>query len=204
MNDLDRALGDIRDIRRNMAQNTVFRGYGPLALCTTAAFAVIAALLQAHFVPLPTEHPRLYVGLWTSTGVLSAAWILVHAVTRSRRLHSALADDMISLAIEQFLPAAVAGCLLTIVLLLNAPQSIWMLPGLWQLIYSLGVFASCRFLPRAMLSAAAWFLLSGLLCLSLGNQRALQPWTMASAFGIGQTLIGLVLYATAKGEAHDA
>jgi len=30
-----------------------------------------------------------------------------------------------------------------------------MLPGLWQIVFSLGVFSSCRFLPRPMLAAGA-------------------------------------------------
>ena len=57
---------------------------------------------------------------------------------------------MIHSALEQFLPGIVAGFLLTGVLLRCAPQSLWMLPGLWQVLFSTGVFASCRFLPRQM------------------------------------------------------
>jgi hypothetical protein len=58
--------------------------------------------------------------------------------------------EMIHSALEQFLPGIVAGFLLTGVLLRCAPQSLWMLPGLWQVLFSMGVFASCRFLPRQM------------------------------------------------------
>ena len=37
--------------------------------------------------------------------------------TRSRRIHSALSDEMIRMAVEQFLPSLGAGLLLTILLL---------------------------------------------------------------------------------------
>lgn len=40
MQDLDKALGDIRRIRRQVARSTEFRGYGPATLAGTAAIAV--------------------------------------------------------------------------------------------------------------------------------------------------------------------
>ena len=55
---------------------------------------------------------------------------------------------MIRIAVEQFLPALGAGLLLTFTLQRVAPAQLWMLPGLWQVIFSLGIFASCRFLPE--------------------------------------------------------
>ena len=37
-----------------------------------------------------------------------------------------------------------------------------MLPGLWQILFSLGVFASCRLLPRATFGVAVFYLVAGL------------------------------------------
>ncbi len=56
---------------------------------------------------------------------------------------------MIYQAIEQFLPAGIAGMVLAGVLWRFAPETLWMLPGLWQVLVSLGIFASMRSLPRA-------------------------------------------------------
>src|SRR6202043_2542833 len=105
---------------------------------------------------------------------------------RTRRIHSGMADEMIGMAVEQFLPSAGAGSLLTVVLVWFVPGALWMLPGIWQVIFSLGVFSSCRFLPRPMIAAGAWYLLTGLICLALGDFRALAPWTMGVGFGCGQ------------------
>ena len=41
-----------------------------------------------------------------------------------------------------------------------------MTPGLWQITFGLGVFASCRFLPRGMLLVGGWYVASGLACLA--------------------------------------
>jgi uncharacterized membrane protein YhhN len=76
-----------------------------------------------------------------------------------------------------------------------------MLPGLWQVLCSLGLFSSCRFLPRPMIAAGAWCLLAGLSCLALGDARALAPWTMGLGFGAGQMLIAVVLWTAASEEA---
>ena len=69
-----------------------------------------------------------------------------------------------------------------------------MLPGLWQLIFSLGVFASCRFLPRQMFAVGVWYLAAGLFCLVAESAaRALSPWEMGIPFGVGQLLVAAVL-----------
>ena len=87
-------------------------------------------------------------------------------------------------------------------LIFYVPGVAWMLPGLWQVIFSLGIFSSCRFLPRPMLAAGAWYMLTGLFAITLGDTRALSPWTMGFAFGVGQLLVaGILLSST--GEATD-
>jgi len=116
-------------------------------------------------------------------------------VARSHRIHSGLADEMIHVATEQFVPAGVAGGLLTFVLFRFAPQTLWMLPGLWQIVFSLGIFASCRTLPRPMFAAGLWYLAAGLASLAWANgAHAYSPWAMAVPFGIGQLFIATLLY----------
>ena len=114
--------------------------------------------------------------------------------TRSRRIHSALSDEMIRMAVEQFLPSLGAGLLLTLVVPHYVPQAAWMLPGLWQIIFGLGIFSSCRFLPRPMIAAGAWYLLTGLACIAIGESRALSPWAMGVPFGAGQLLFAAILF----------
>jgi hypothetical protein len=101
---------------------------------------------------------------------------------------------MINSAVEQFLPALAVGMLLTVVLMRCAPQVLWMLPGLWQIAFGLGIFASCRFLPRPMFAVGLWYLAAGLVCLVIGSgSRELYPWAMGIPFGVGQLLVALTL-----------
>ena len=203
MNNLNKALGDITSIRRQMARATEFRGYGPATLAGTAGFAVAAAGAQAFWVPGPASHIGSYLGIWIWTAVASAALIGIQMHTRTRRIHSGLADEMIQMAVEQFLPSAIAGALITLVVARSIPQVFWILPGLWQIVFSLGVFSSCRFLPRPMLLAGAWYLFTGLVCISFGDARALSPWAMAVPYAIGQLLVAAILFFTTRGVADE-
>ena len=109
-----------------------------------------------------------------------------------------MADEMVFMAIGQFLPAGLTGVVLPFVLLHVTPSVFWMLPGLWQIIFGLGVFASCHCLPRPMLLVGAWFLLSGMACLAIGDARALTSTTMSVAYGIGMALVAAIHYLHAK------
>jgi hypothetical protein len=193
MNDLYKALGDISSIRRQMANTTEFRGYGPTTLATTGVLAILGAALQARWLSDPAHHISAYLGIWISIAVLSAALTGVQMYRRTRRIHSGLSNEMLRMAVEQFLPSAGAGLLVTVVLLRYVPQATWMLPGMWQIIFGLGVFSSCRFLPRPMIAAGGWYLLTGLSCLAMGGNRALSPWTMGISYGAGQLLVATVL-----------
>lgn len=196
MQDLNKALSDISSIRRQVARSTEFRGYGPATLAATACFAFLAACAQARWIPDPVTHISAYLAVWISTAIVSAALIGAQMHTRSRRIHSAMADEMIRMAAEQFLPAMGAGGLITAVVVLYAPSVLWLLPAFWQITFSLGVFSSCRFLPRPMLAAGAWYLFTGLSCIALGEARAFSPWAMGIPYSAGQLLVAAILLAT--------
>jgi hypothetical protein len=155
MQDLDRALDNIKALRSQLARGTQFRGYGPAAFAATGVLAIAAGFAQSGLIAEPARALGAYLSLWVATAALSAVIIGIDVITRSRRAHSGLADDMIQTAAEQLLPAIAAGALLTIVVSQYASESAWMLPGLWQILLSLGVFASCRSLPPPMIAAAS-------------------------------------------------
>src|SRR6266853_5803517 len=202
MTDLHKALDDISGIRRQMAHSTQFRGYGPATLAATGLIAFLAALSESIWLPNPANHIPAYLSIWISTAVLSAALTGVQMYTRTQRIHSGLSDEMIRMAVEQFLPAVGAGLLITITLVRFVPAVFWMIPGLWQVIFSLGIFSSCRFLPRPMVAAGVWYLFTGLFCITLADMRAFSPWAMGIPYGAGQLLVAAILLFAAR-EAED-
>lgn len=201
MRDLDRALADITAIRIQMARGAVFRGYGPATIAATGLLAIAGALVQAAWIPEPDVKVLRYLALWVGVAAVSVALIGAEMVARTRRIHSGYADEMLFNAVEQFMPAAVAGAVMTVVLWRAAPQTLWMIPGLWQVIFSLGIFASCRSLPKAMFWAAVWYLVAGLVTLALTSDAyAFSPYAMAIPFGIGQFYIAFVLFSSVEAD----
>ncbi len=195
MRDLDRALADIIAIRSQIAAGTAFRGYGPAAIAATGGVALLTAVLQYLWLDNPTGHPLTFLFGWAAAAAVSSLMIWTEMQARSRRHHSGLADAMIHQALEQFLPSGIAGVLLAVVLGKFAPEALWMLPGLWQVLVSLGVFASVRSLPRSVAFVGAWYFVAGFVVLLVASRsHALSPWTMGLPFAIGQWLMATILY----------
>jgi hypothetical protein len=194
MTDLTQALAEISEIRAQVARGTQFRGYGPASTATSGTLALIVAVAQAVWMKEGGRDVLPFLAVWVATAAVSVALATFETIVRAQRVHSGFATEMIRSAVEQFLPAAIVGLLLTGVLLLAAPKEVWMLPGLWELIFSLGVFASCRFLPRQMFAVGLWYLVCGLTCLMMASgPRVLSPWEMGIPFGVGQLLVAAVL-----------
>ncbi|MEX0713640.1 MAG: hypothetical protein WD278_14880 [Pirellulales bacterium] len=195
--ELKEALAQISQIREHMARTEVFRGYRSLTVGLSGALALAAAVGQSFWLPRPLEQLASYLALWIGVAVISAVVAGGEMWTRARRARSSVARQMTLLAVEQFLPSLVAGAVLTAVIVRRAAESAWMLPGLWALCFSLGVFASYRLLPRPVFWVGVYYLVCGALALAWGQgEAALSPWSMAISFGGGQLLAAAILYFT--------
>jgi hypothetical protein len=197
-------LAEINAIRTQVARDTQFRGYGPVSIAASGILALTVAALQSRFARDGADFPA-FLFVWVITAAATVAMTAIETIFRSRRVHSGLANEMLAAAVEQFLPAVIISIFLTAVVMRVAPHDDWMLPGLWQLMFSLGIFASCRFLPRQMVAVAVWYLVCGLTCLVLrSGAKAMSPWSMGIPFGVGQLGVAGVLKFCFDGDSEDA
>jgi hypothetical protein len=203
MRELDRALLDINFVRGHIARTTQFKGYGPLTLAATGLLALGVAALQARMPAAANGRAFGFIAIWCATAAITVTLIGIEAVVRSRRLHGGLAVEMLQSAIEQFLPAVTAGILITFALARWSPTSLWMLPGLWQIVFSLGVFSTARILPKAVFIVGIWYLGCGLACLAFGQSDPLSPWSMGVPFGGGQLLVACILQVCRRSRPTD-
>ncbi len=193
--ELHEALTQISEIRRQVARTEVFRGYRALPVAFSGLLALAVAGYQHVWLPDPARDLPLYLSTWIGAALVSMLATGIEMVLHYRRLGSQLKRETTWLAIEQFLPCVAAGGLLTFAVVAYTPDSLWMLPGLWALFFSLGIFASYRLLPRPTFYVAVFYLCAGTLCLTLGPQ-ALSPWVMGGTFGLGQLFAAGILYWT--------
>jgi hypothetical protein len=159
--------------------------------------AVAAALAQPFVVPVPKDDPQAYLRFWISVALVCVGVTGGEMAVRCRRAASRWMTRQTLLAVEQFLPSLIAGASVTLILAWTGGEALEKLPGLWGVIFSLGLFASARILPRPLLFAAFYYLGCGLVVLALARgNRAFAPWAMALTFGGGQMLTASILYAT--------
>ncbi len=193
--ELQEALSQISEIRRQMARSEVFRGYRAVPVAGTGVLAILASVFQSSWIERPTESIIPYAMLWIGTAAIGMIWSGIEMVRRSRAIPCQIGKRATWLAVEQFLPSMIAGALVTVILVRSVPEVCWMLPGLWQIFFALGVFASFRQLPRATFGVAVFYLFTGLGCLQWARgEWALSPWTMGIPFGLGQAAAAVILY----------
>lgn len=202
---LDDALMQIADIRLHMRRSAVFRGYRSATVALSGVLALATAAAQPLLVPSPADDLARYLACWVTVAGISVFAAGLHMWWRTLRFELVPARQHALLAIEQFLPSIVVGALLTLCIWLTAPQVGWMLPGLWALVFSMGIFASCRLLPRPVFWVGAWYLGCGCGALLWGRgEHALSPWLMAIGFGGGQMLAAAVLYCTLERDSGES
>jgi hypothetical protein len=192
---LRQALVDIAEIRSQIARTEQCRALRSASVGFSGVLALIAAAIQGIWIPAPEEQVERYLGLWTVTAVLGFAVPAGRLVLRYYRSESAPLRSVTLLAFEQIAPPLVAGALLTYTFYRTAPESLWLLPGLWSVLFSLCVFASHHLFPRATVLVGLYYLVAGFLCLLFARgEAAFSAWAMVGTFGVGQLLAAAVLY----------
>ncbi len=193
--ELREALSQIAEIRARAAAAERFRGYRAVPVGSSGVLAILAAAAQPVLVPDPAADLVGYLALWLATAAIGAMAAGSGLLVRQWSARHPLSRELTRLAVGQFAPCLAAGALVTLVLARHAPEVAWLLPGLWQVIFSLGVFASCRLLPRATAGVAVFYLLAGAVNLALAHgPAAFSPWAMGLPFGVGQLATAAVLY----------
>lgn len=204
MNDLNRALADIADIRSQMAAGTVFQGFGPAVIAASGILALGTMSAQWIWPQAFASSQGAMLFLWVAVAVVSFLMIAFETRARSRRIHGGLADEMVQNMLLQFMPIGFAGTAIGAVILLFTPSDLWLLPGLWQLLVALGLFASQKALPQQIMIAAAWYFIAGVVVLIIGAKSGMvNPLMMGVPFTIGQLLLAGLLHFAQGTIDHD-
>ncbi|MDA8708192.1 hypothetical protein N9M10_02355 [Hellea sp.] len=197
MQNVEKALEGITDIRNQIALGRMFRGFGPAVIALTGLFALMLTAAQLIWPQKLAASDIALLGWWMFAAVLSVIIIGIEMFALSRRYHGGLAGSMISNAVQTFLPIGAAGAVIGLIILMNKPSLAWLLPGLWQILIAIGIFSSLKFLPKAIAITGAWYFLAGSIVLLLGSHNVpLSPLAMGVPFAIGQGVMALILFKT--------
>lgn len=192
--DVRQAAIQISEIQSQLSRAQTFRGYRSLTVGLTGVLALLAAAVQTMIVPDALHTPRAWLALWFTVAVVCVAAVGVELAVRCRRSGSRWFVRLTVSAVTHFLPCVAAGGALTATLATVAPETMWMLPGLWAIVFSLGVFASYAFLPQEIAWVGAYYLAAGIACLVWARgEAAFCPESVGLTFGVGQLLSAAVL-----------
>src|SRR6476660_288263 len=142
--ELGEALERIDVIRAHVARTGVFRGYKAATVGCTGLLAFLASVVQPLVVPDPLENVHQYLQLWIGVAAISVICVAIELATRCVKSDSPLQREQTLRAVEQFVPCLVAGASVTWAVVHFSPSAATLLPGLWAIMFSLGIFASCR------------------------------------------------------------
>jgi hypothetical protein len=196
MRDIEKALDQISEIHRHLSRTEVYRGYRSIPVALAGLTGIIGAGLQTWVVQAGApDWYESYVYYWIEIGafafLVAISGVILYWINnpdphlRRHTLH----------VVGQFAPCLLAGLFITLMVLPQGEAAIRLLPGLWTICYSLGVFASRPYLPRFIGWVAAFYLLAGVILLGLAqSEHSLSPWGMGITFGGGHLTSATILY----------
>lgn len=203
---LRQALSDIAEIRQRMDQTETYRGFRSVAIGISGVFVLLGAIAQGQAgssgwfqstFGAKDGYLRIWLFVALASLVVTAVEMLLRGVISSRtgvwRMHRRL--------VFLLSPSLIAGAVLTAVICINrdvndvATNQYWILPGMWAVVYGLGLVSCCLHLHRSTFWAATYYLIAGGIYFYLNwTTRELAAWHMVAIFGTGQLLLGGLLY----------
>ena len=191
--EVHKALDQISEIHEHLARSEVYRGYRSIPVALSGVLAFGAAALQPRLVGV--EPTSSFVVFWVCVAVIGSLVAGGGIIYNYFLEENPLARRKTRTVVGQLLPCVVSGVVITAALTWIAHGGIAFLPGLWAILYSLGIFASRPYLPRIIGWVALFYFVAGAkLLLMAGEGTSLSPWGMGLTFGIGQIFGAAVLY----------
>jgi hypothetical protein len=203
MSRLSEALSSVAEIHAHLAKAEVYRGLQakPVALCG------LAGLFAAGLMPqlVDATDGSAFIWYWIATAVVCALLGASGALVSYCLDDDNLARRRARIIAGQFLPCVIGGLLMTLATRPAWPSCVGLFPGLWSVLFGLGLFSSRPYLPRATGWVALYHLAAGIALLWIQPANAVpSPWSVGLVFCLGQLGLAAVLHRNAKREVLDA
>jgi hypothetical protein len=175
------AVDDLRFIRQTMERSTAFTAVPGWGMVAVGATALPAAWLASHY-----SFDLRWLEIWICEAVLAVSLVIVAIQSKAFQRGLPWTSGPGRKVALSFLPPVVAAALLTIPL-------VWagfgpMLPGMWMLLYGVGVITGGTFSVPVVPVMGVCFMTMGAAALFLS---ALGNWAMAAGFGGLHILFGI-------------
>lgn len=199
MTHLTEALHSLSEIHAHLARGEVYQGVKARPVMFSGLIGILAAIVQPRLVADGDVHS--FVWYWLLAAVVCALAGASGAILSYFLDEDELARRRTRIVVGQLLPSLAVGAFLTLALLPVMDRCIGMLPGVWAMLYALGLFSTRPYLPRATGWIGLYFVVAGTLLVSFLPLAAIpSPWSIALVFAAGQLGLALVLHRNAQRE----
>lgn len=183
--DVEDALARLSDIHAQVARGAIFRGYRAIPAAAMGVVALVGAAIEvAAFADLgAAEHAWYWLGVAALCATIGA--VDMWCTRRSLPVRT------VSTAVAQLVPSLVVGLVLGALLWDRAE----ILPGVWTMVFGLGVLASRPYLPRAILGVSLFYVVAGIaMAFAAKDGAVVSPWAMGLTFFVGQLVAASALH----------
>lgn len=185
------ALERINEIHGHLAKGEIYRGFRPLPIAIAGCGGLLAAWMQPMWVN--AGDAQAFVYYWMAAAACCA--VLAGPLLPFQIWRQNAFDRRRTLRVwGQFAPCLAAGGFVGMAIAKALPEAVGLLPGLWSVIFGLGVFSSRPFLPRATGWIALYYLMAGTWMMLHPQSDSSPAWPLAITFAVGQMVGGIVLY----------
>jgi hypothetical protein len=195
------ALERLDQIHEQLTKSEVYVGFRVPAVVAVGLLGFLAAAFQP-LVPFLD-----YVSYWMTVAAVCAVIGTAAALHSYASREDEFARRRTRRVMAQFLPCLIAGGAVTAALA-RVPELTAFLPGLWAVVFGLGVIAARPHLPRTIEWVGIGYIVAGsaiALRSSVGGEPS--PWTVGGVFGMGHLATAFVLWrgtATTTEDGTDA
>lgn len=191
--EINKALNQLSEIHRHLSKTEVYRGINPIALTIAGVLALIAGIAQ--HIYFQNISPQMFVIFW---GAIALANILIalifigyNFIYRENRFDRRKTLNTLG----QFIPVIIGGFIITFVLSYANVETIQYLPGIWAVLFGIGIFSVRPYLDKQFVWVAIFFFVAGIkLFLMVKDGTSLSPWGMAITFSVGMILSSIILF----------
>lgn len=182
------AIERLDQIHDQLTKSEVYRGFRVPAVAAVGALGLGAAILQ------PFTTGIGFVAYWIAVAGVCCALGMAAALHSYAYREDEFDRRRTRRVMAQFFPCLIAGGAVTAGLA-RIPDFVVFLPGLWAIVFGLGVIAARPHLPPAIGWVGLGYIVAGaLLLLRAPSILEPSPWTVGGVFGVGHLITALVLW----------
>lgn len=181
------AIEQLDLIHDQLARAEVYPGFRPPAVALVGSVGLLAAAAQ------PGVSAGGFVAYWLAVAAVGGAIGFAAAARSYAREEDELARRRTRRVMAQFLPALAAGAAVTLGVWRAGPELVHLLPGLWALVFGLGIVAARPHLPAAVWGVGVGYVLAGAALLLAATPEP-SGWAVGGVFGVGHLATAAALH----------